>query len=219
MSAKVLTAWVIAMFVATGLATAQLPVELLGGHKKASIDILFFRFFKNNQNANTNWLFFSRTRSTVDYKITTNTYLPAFGLTEAVSYNHPLLKGFAPVAVGQVFNSGVFARAGIQYALVKKNLTIFTWVVCELSRVRSIDYFLLARYTPVINARWQLFTQVESGTTFPAAARKNWSFTQRLRLGLQRNTYQFGLGADFSQAGKTTFTNSVNMGGFLRHEF
>lgn len=198
---------------------AQIPMEIFSGHEKTTVDIMFFKYFKNNHAENTRWLFFNRNRASIDYRMTKTTFLPQFGFTEAISYNHEKLKGFAPVFVGQVLSWGVYPKAGIQYAHISKNMTIFTWLVCETLEKPDFDYFLLFRYTPKITEKVNLFTQAESVNTFPTVSTDNFSFTQRLRLGIQLKTYQFGAGADFNQTDNNTFTKIYNIGGFIRHEF
>ncbi len=200
-------------------AEAQIPVEIFLSHKRSTVDIMFFKFFKNREGKNTRWLFFNRNRASIDYRMTQTQYLPQFGFTESISYNHKKLKGFAPVMVGQVLSWGVYPKAGIQYALVRKNLTVFTWLVSELLEEPDLDYFLLFRYTPRLTEKTNLFTQVESVNAFPTVSSQNFSFTQRFRLGLQFNSYQLGAGADFNQTGNTTFVKTYNLGVFIRHEF
>lgn len=205
-------------------AKAQIPVEIFAGHEKTTFDIMFFKFFKDKQGVNSRWLFFNRNRASVDYRMTSATYLPQFGFTEAISYNHEKLKSFAPVFVTQLLNRGVFPKVGIQYAHISKNMTIFSWLVCETLEKPDLDFFLLFRYTPKLTENVNLFTQVESVNAFPTVSTENLSFTQRIRLGIQLKTYQFGTGADFNQSGfnqsgNTAFTKIYNIGGFIRHEF
>lgn len=211
------------LFFNTETGAAQIPVEVFGGHERSTIDIMFFKFFRNSQKSieprNNRWLFFNRTRASIDYRITETQYLPQFGFTEAISYNHERLKGFAPVIVVQVLSWGVYPKAGIQYARITKNTTVFTWLVSETLDDPALDYFLLLRYTPKITEKVLLFTQAESVNTLPTARGAHYSFTQRFRLGLQLNSYQFGVGADFSQTGRKSFTAFNNTGLFLRHEF
>jgi len=210
---------VIILLVFCSTANAQIPVEIFGGHEKTTVDIMFFKYFKNKQGENSRWLFFNRNRASIDYRMTKTTFLPQFGFTEAISYNHEKLKGFAPVLVGQVLSWGVFPKAGIQYAHIRKNMTVFTWLVCETLEKPYLDYFLLFRYTPKLSEKINLFTQVESVNAFPTVSTDNYSFTQRLRLGLSIKSYQFGAGADFNQTGNSTFAKTYNVGGFIRHEF
>jgi hypothetical protein len=197
----------------------QIPVEVFTGHQKTTVDIMFFNYFKNKQGENSRFLFFNRNRASVDYEQTTSTHLPQFGFTEAISYNDPKLKGLAPVAVVQLLNSGVYTKAGIQYVLIRKALTIFSWVVIETDTEPNVDLFLLVRYTPAINDRLKLFTQLESVNALPTEDNGTHNFIQRLRLGLKMKAWQAGIGSDFSQSGNSTFTKSNNIGIFLRYEF
>lgn len=199
--------------------SAQIPVEIFGGDKKASFDLMFFKFFKNKQSQNSKFLFFSRERAVIDYQQTATSNLPQFGFTEAVSYNHPALKGFAPVMVGQVLNRGTFAKTGVQYAHISKTLTVFGWSVVELDKKPDVDVFLLLRFTPKLSEKWHLYSQIEFINTLPTDKTAYFNFTQRLRLGVKKADWQFGLGGDFSAVGRGDFSNTSNMGIFLRHEF
>jgi len=200
-------------------AKAQIPVEVFGGHERATVDIMFFKYFKDRQDERTRWLFFNRNRAVIDYKMTGTEYLPRFGFTEAISYNHEKLRGVAPVLVGQLSNSGVYPKAGIQYARINKKMTLFTWLVCEILEEPDLDYFLLFRYTPKLSEKINLFTQVESVNVFPSAGGGIYNFTQRFRLGIQLKNCQFGAGADFNQVGNNIFTKTCNAGAFIRYEF
>lgn len=212
--------WVgVALFFSKNGATAQIPVEVFGGDKKASFDLMFFKFFKNKEGKNGKFLFFSRERAVVDYKQTATANLPQFGFTEAISYNHPALKGIAPVLVGQVLNRGTFAKTGVQYAHVSKTLTVFGWSVIGLKKKPDVDLFLLLRYTPKLGEKWHLYTQAEFVNAFPTDETALFTFTQRLRLGLKKADWQFGLGGDFTALGRQDFNSSQNTGVFLRHEF
>lgn len=200
-------------------AMAQLPVELFAGHQRSTVDIMFFRFIKKKEGKNSRFLFFNRNRCSVDYKMTPDANLPQFGFTEALSYNHEKLGGWSPVGVVTLLNRGVFPKAGVQYARVKTDFTIFGWVVMETLRRPGIDCFFLARYTPPLTSRLHLFSQVELLNVLPTVQENNYTFTQRFRLGLKRNELQFGAGLDVVHLGRKEFTSTENFGGFLRYEF
>lgn len=210
---------VMATLLFRGVAVAQIPVEVFAGHKKATLDIMFFKFFKNKEGQNSKFLFFNRNRASIDYAMTETSNLPQFGFTEAISCNDKRLKGFAPVVVVSVLNRGVYPKAGFQFAKIKSNYTIFSWLVSETLKEPNIDFFFLGRYTPKLTDKLKLFTQMELVNAFPTDDKNNFSFTQRFRLGLMLKEFQFGLGADFTAVGKTQFTNTQNMGAFLRYEF
>lgn len=200
-------------------AIAQMPVEIFGGHKKSTFDLMFFRYFKNEEGANSRFLFFNRNRVSIDYRQTSTAYLPVFGFTEAVSYNHPAWKGLAPVMVAQVSNKGIFPKAGIQYYYRKNDFTLFTWVVVETLKNPYVDWFLLTRFEPKLTEKLNLFTQLELVNGFPTLSTDNTILIQRLRLGLKVREWQFGLGADFNQTGTTTLVSTDNIGGFFRYVF
>jgi hypothetical protein len=200
-------------------AFTQIPVEVMAGHQKASIDLMFFKYVKQQDNTNSRWLFFSRARATVDYKMTSTTNLPSFGLTEAISYNPKNWKGFAPVAVVQVFNRGVFPKAGFQYAHTTERFTFFSWLVTETMNEPDIDNFLLCRARPRLTPKLDLFSQVELVNSFPTEGSSSFSFIQRIRLGLSRGHTQYGLALDLTQAGRNSWITTSNFGGFLRYVF
>lgn len=213
------TVMLVALLLCGSGAFAQIPVELMVGHQKASIDLMFFKYLKQKDNNNSRWLFFSRARASVDYRITSSTNLPSFGLTEALSYNPRNWKGFAPVAVVQVFNRGVFPKAGIQFAHVVQRFTVFSWVVAETMKEPDIDYFLLCRATPRLGTKLDLFSQVELVNSFPTQETSSFSFMQRIRLGLSGGHTQYGLALDLTQAGRSSWVSTTNFGGFLRYIF
>lgn len=201
-----------------GTVIAQIPVEVFAGSKNATMDLMFFKFFRNSQNESSRFLFFNRNRVNVDYKMTGSENLPQFGFTEALSYNHEKLKGIAPVFVFQVFNSGLYSKAGVQYVHLSEKLTLFTWLVSETVKEPAIDYYILFRYTPEISDNLQLFTQIESLNTFQSTT-GSYHFTQRLRLGLAKDDFQFGLGADLGQRVNESIYFNHNPGIFLRYVF
>lgn len=211
--------YVQAMLLYGSIVHAQIPVECMVGETKTSIDVMFFKYFTHTDGKASHWLFFNRNRAAADYRMTRNTYQPQFGFTEAISYNHPTLKGIAPVMVAQVLNTGVYAKSGVQYTRVRPALTLFTWLVSELKQHPVLDYFLLLRYTPALTIRTRLFTQAEVLNTLPFNGNSPYSFTQRVRLGIQLSRYQFGAALDASQNGRSTWVQQRNVGLFLRHEF
>jgi hypothetical protein len=208
-----------AILLQCSVAVAQIPVEVFGGYKKTTLDIMFFKFIKNKEQQNTNWLFFNRNRASIDYKMTITTDLPVFGFTEAISYNHKKLKGFAPVVVAQISNRGIYPKAGIQFFYRKNDFTFFSWIVSETLKNPNLDLFVLTRYEPKLTEKLHLFTQLELVNAFPTESNGNFNLFQRIRIGLKIKEWQFGIGADFNELGNTTFVNTNNIGGFLRHEF
>ncbi len=204
-----LIAW--AMLLSGGIANAQ-SVELYAGHKRAGVDLLWFKFFENRKDEKTPLLFFSRNRASTDYDNSPT----AFGSTNAVSYNFK--SGLGLVAVGSFVNAGFTPKAGLQLVKIKGDFLFFGWLVADLKKQGNVDLFGLFRYQPRLSGQWRLFSQVE---LFPVYNPENefWNITQRLRLGAKYHGWAAGFMADFNQSGSADFSSTHNIGGFLRHDF
>jgi hypothetical protein len=203
----------------SSIVTAQIPVEVLFGHKKSTLDVLFFRNIKTKEGKPSPFLFFNRNRVSIDYRQTHTSYLPQFGNTNAMSFNLPKLKGIAPVAVLQISGTGVFPKAGLQYFHRQHDFMVFTWLVGELLSQPNIDWFLLTRYEPKISKKIHLFSQLELFNALPTVETKPYSLFQRMRLGIKINSFSFGGAADFGAIGRNTKVKTRNFGSFVRYDF
>lgn len=197
----------------TFMVTAQsLPVEMMTGHNRTGIDVLWFRKFNPDKNKYSPWLFFYRSRGSSDYHNKTS-----FGVTNAISYNFKSSIGL--VLATQFLQNGFVAKTGVQYAKMFKNGSFFSWLVAgnNTSNNFSADWFILTRWTPKLNEIWKWFTQVEFLSSLDEEQIKN--LTQRFRFGIGRDRWQFGLAADFNETGNKTLITINNIGTFLRREF
>jgi hypothetical protein len=193
------------------VASAQMA-EVYAGHKRAGVDIMWFKYFKDKKGQPSPWLFFSRNRASTNYS-----NQPAWGSTNAVSYN--LRSGAGLVAVGAFSANGFTPKAGVQFVKAWKEWFFFGWSVMDLQSNANADLFGLLRYTPVLGPKWQLFLQVETLNVLPTNSKEGYSLVQRYRAGRKQGDWQYGLMADAAQNGRTTWTVSENFGVFLRHEF
>jgi hypothetical protein len=212
--------WVFVIFIISHFtAKAQIPAEIFVGEKRATIDIMFFKYFKNSKEENSRWLFFHRNRASVDMRSQLNRQNVLFGFTEALSYNHPSLKGLAPVAVLSILNGGITPKAGLQYVQLRPSFTLFSWAVASLESETVLDYFLLLRFTPGISAKTKAFLQFESVNAWATANTSPNAFTLRSRIGLKHYYFQWGVGLDQSWNGKNDYVSTTNPGIFVRYEF
>ena len=194
-----------------GNSHGQLPVELLAGNDRTTADMLWFRPFTDSAGKASRFLFFNRSRASVNYSNQT-----AFGTTLAVSYN--LRSGIGFVFAGQFLNQGFYPKAGVQFFTRSAHAMLFTWVTAELLQESRVDWFLLSRWEPPLSHTLNLFAQLELLSVLDPHG--TWSFTQRIRLGLGFPLrWQAGAGFDLGQVGKETFTTSSNVGVFIRKEF
>jgi hypothetical protein len=188
----------------------QIPVEVFGGNDRATVDVMLFRSFDAAPGGGSPFLFFNRNRASVNYHNAT-----AFGSTNAVSYNWA--NGMGAVVVAQIFSNGFFPKGGLQYYTRQADIVIFTWLVTELLSEPAIDWFVLARFEPVLGDDLKLFTQLELLNTVDTGG--GTAFVQRGRLGVRSGPWQAGVGADFSLQRTSSTTSTQNYGLFLRHEF
>lgn len=198
---------------------AQITAEAFAGKSKSTLDIMFFKFFRNSEGSNSRFLFFNRNRASVDYRYDGVNYLPQFGFTEAISFNHSKLKGFAPVGVVQLLSSSVMLKCGFQFVSIKGNHTFFTWLVHRLGPFPELDFFMLFRYMPSLSKKMKLFSQLESLFTIPYIDRQNSSMVYRARLGSSFSDFQCGLGLDFFALGSQGWNPSIYPGVFFRYQF
>lgn len=192
------------------VAQQNIPFEVFAGHKRTGADVLWFKSPLNQ--ATSPWLFFHRSRASVDYSNQT-----AFGMTNAISYNFK--NGLGVVAATQFQQSGFAAKGGLQYFAAFKNGSVFSWLVVGNNTTHrfSGDWFVLARYTPKLNEKMRWFFQTEFFNTLDNQQHK--SYTQRLRLGIKLKDWQTGLGGDYTQSGIHHLIATQNTGVFIRKEF
>ena len=79
------------------------------------------------------------------------------------------------------------------------------------------SWFSIARYTPDLSQTWGLYTSLELFSNFDKEGHV--ASVQRMRLGLQKQGYQFGLGLNLSGLGKTYAQTDANPGLFVRKQF
>ncbi|MEM9981278.1 MAG: hypothetical protein AAF734_02205, partial [Bacteroidota bacterium] len=127
---------------------------------------------------------------------------------------------------GYMTNDGFvpIAAISLQYFNKKGDLYLNVFPTIELTRETNYEIFGLVVYSPRLSKKLKLFTQATFSTNFNFQ-QHNFSF-QQIRLGLDYNDFQFGIGADTQIP---TFTDPItndlitevnpNIGLFLRKTF
>lgn len=209
---KGIAAILLLLFCFEAIQAQSLPVEIMGGHKRSGVDVLWFRNFSSLKSTASPWLFFHRTRASSNYHGQTS-----FGVRNALSYNFK--KGIGIVVTVQLLQSGVAAKGGIQFVKVFERASLFSWVVAgnNTDHFASADWFVLLRWTPIIKNNWNWFTQLELLSSMDIESNKN--LVQRVRLGLGKKSWQFGLASDQTQTGNTNLIATGNNGFFYERNF
>lgn len=151
--------------------------------------------------------------------MTKTSNLPSFGFTGAISYNLPKLKGFASVSVGQVFSNRTMRKAGVQFARMSENYLLFTLWVVELDQSPDIEWYALARYTPLISGELRFFSQFEFLATLNTENRNILTSSQRIRLGIKKSSLALGLAGDLQAKSQSKYPTASNAGVIVRYEF
>ncbi len=186
--------------------------EYYAGNRRSGVDLLWFRNFRTLSGGATPCLFFSRNRASAD----NSTGTTAWGSTQAVSYNFQNGLGFVAVAA---FDAGGFTpKLGMQWYKRGQNWMIFSWLVADLNKRKSVDFFGMLRYEPVFTTHWKGFFQIELFPVFPTNG-SNPNLTERFRIGAKYTSWGFGLMSDWSQSGSPLQGNPVNSGLFMRYDF
>lgn len=193
--------------------SAQIPNDILIGHKQAQYEFFFFKDLDSAKK----FTVFSMARLAVDYndKNLNNSFIASQFI-----YNFTKNWGISP---GVIYAEKQFdPTISISYTYYNKKgdliLNLFPTVV--INQKPSYQLFGLFFYTPKLNEKLNLFCQL----IFSSGVNENFSehvaSTQQLLLGLEfKKKFQFGPGISLGQIGN--FQNIVytkNIGLFIRKE-
>lgn len=180
-------------------------LELMAGNQRIFVDAQWLKPIDTELQ----WSIFSRTRATVDYDNNTNLFTGTY-------FNYTTKIGLGGSVVGKIGNNGAGVDAGVHIFKNKKNWMLFGLASVGLKSKLEYSWFSIFRFTPKIGANWKLYTSLELFSLFD----KNGSVfnVQRVRLGLDRKGYQFGLASNLSETvNPLVFDN--NFGVFIRKSF
>ena len=175
------------------------------GHEHIFADIQWLKFMDDKMR----WSVFSRTRATVDYSNQSDLFTGAY-------LNYTSKNGLGASFVGKIAGNGGGADAGLHIFKARDNWMLFGLASAGLKNELEYSWFSIFRFTPKISENIRLYSSLE---LFHLFARENHLVSvQRIRLGLDYQKFQFGLGANFTEVGRD-WTSQQNVGGFLRRSF
>ena len=153
---------------------------------------------------------FSRTRARIDYGEDSPDFFSGLYL------NHTFNSGLGLSVLGRINNRAADIDIGPHFYKQTKNLSFFGLLTFSLTDWGVYSWFSILRYRPSLNNMLKLYSSFE---LFIAMDQSNHlASTQRLRLGLDYQTYQFGLALNLTEFGnKFEFVNN-NFGVFVRKE-
>ncbi len=182
-------------------------VEIMPATERFWADV---QFLKPLYGDNYKYTVFSRTRSTIDGDDNINMLSSAY-----FSYSSNI--GLGVSLIGNLSNiNGLGKAIGINYLKSKKVFSLFAIISYEFDDIPRYSFFSIFKYRPKINNKWSGYGSLELFNVINKDA--HLYSGQRIRLGLDYQKLQFGLGTNLGELG-TEFDLVENYGVFLRKEF
>jgi len=203
-----ITSFVLALFfLALGIpfAGAQ-SLEVMPGTERIFADIQWLKPFDVEKK----WTLFSRARATVDYDNNTDLLTGAY-------INYTTKVGLGATLVGRISSRGGGGELGAHYFRATRTFMVYALTSIELAEDPFVAWFSIMRFTPALSEKWRMYSSLELYSNFDRDG--HIASVQRIRLGLSRNQYQFGLALNLSGYGPSYDRTDSNPGIFLRREF
>ena len=188
------------------LSTLGQSLEILPGTERIFTDAQWLEVFDEEKR----WSLFSRSRATVDYQDNTDLFTGAY-------LNYTSKMGLGATLLGRVSSRGAGSDAGSHFFKAGNQWMIYALASIALSSELSYSWFSILRFTPKLSGKWRVYSSLELFSNFEAEGHV--ASVQRIRVGLDRAGFQFGLGLNLSGLGKTYSTTDSNLGVFIRKQF
>lgn len=175
------------------------------GTERLFMDAQYLKFFDTNNRLS----LFSRARATTEYtEQKTDLFTGAY-------LNYTTKSGFGGTVLGRISSMSSGIDAGIHYFKATKTFMFYALPSININDELLYSWFSILRYTPELKADWKLYSSLELFTAFGQVGYL--SSVQRLRLGIDKNGYQFGLAVNLNES---RFSDvDINPGVFFRKQF
>ncbi|MGE3801270.1 MAG: hypothetical protein AB7H80_09635 [Candidatus Kapaibacterium sp.] len=180
--------------------------EFMPGTEQIFIDVQWLNTFDEEKK----WSLFSRTRATTDYDEKTDLFTGAY-------LNYTTASGIGGTVLGRIGSRGAGGDAGIHFFKAKKSILIYALASLDIDLDFAYSWFSIIRYTPEFNDTWRLYSSLELFSNFNADGHV--ASVQRIRAGIDRSGYQFGLALNLSEIGNNYDAVGTNPGLFVRKQF
>lgn len=181
-------------------------VELMPGNQYLFTDVQFLGNFDQGYK----FTLFNRTRVQIDYDDQVDFFSAAY-------LNYTTNFGLGITSIARINNQGSNIDVGIHFLKNTKNISFFGIASFSLTEDNTLSWFSILRYRPVISEQWKFYSSLELFTVLNQSGHA--ASIQRIRIGMDHQTYQFGLATNLLALGnKFDFFNN-NYGVFIRKEF
>ncbi len=184
-------------------------IEIMPGNNFVFTDLQFFKPLDKKFRTT----IFSRTRARLTYDDDEN----GVNFFSGAYLNYTTKTGFGGTLIGRMNNFGSDMDLGIHYYRKIKSFSIYALPSISLSQKNTYSWFSIVKYRPTLNDQWKMYTSVELFSVFNKS--DHVISTQRVRIGLEYRSYQFGLAMNISEFGDDLIVTNDNYGVFIRKEF
>lgn len=179
--------------------------EVMSGTKRLFKDAQYLKFFDTENKVS----LFSRARATAEYNeqktdLFTGAYL-----------NYTTQSGFGGTILGRIASNNSGIDAGIHYFKATNRWMIYALPSINLKNELLYSWFSILRFTPELKKEWRLYSSIELFSAFDQIG--HLSSVQRIRLGVEKNTFQFGLAVNYNHSRYSS--TDLNPGIFFRKQF
>ena len=186
--------------------TYSQSVEIMPGTERIFADIQWLKPLGDDYK----WTIFSRTRATVDYEDENRDFFSGLYL------NYTMKSGFGASLVGRLSSADAGVDIGPHFIKQTKDVTFFALASISLQSELSYSWFSIFRYTPELSEKWKAYSSLELFSAFREEGHA--LSVQRIRLGVDRNGYQFGFAVNFRATGRPYRLRDTNPGIFIRKQ-
>ncbi len=181
-------------------------LELMPGTERIFADVQWLKAFDEDYK----WTLFSRSRATVDYEENTDLFTGAY-------VNYTTRSGFGGTVLGRISSSSAGGDIGAHFFKNSETFTVYALASIAIQSELAYSWFSIMRYTPALNNEWRLYSSLELFSNFNASGHV--ASVQRVRAGLDKQGYQFGLAVNLMGLGSEYSSTDTNPGIFFRKQF
>ena len=178
------------------------------GAKRLFFDVKYIKIFDGHKNLS----LLSRTRANAEYDgqkaadLFTGTYL-----------NYSLKAGFGGTLVGRISSTGSGFDIGVHYFKASSKFFAYILPAVQIKDELLFTYLTFLRYSPMLKKDWKVNSSLELFSAFNNGG--HLKSLQRVRLGVGKKGYSFGLAIDFVEKGKSLEDLDTNPGVFVQRQF
>jgi hypothetical protein len=181
--------------------------ELMAGTKRLFFDFKYIKIIETQPKLSV----LHRTRANAEYDaqpadLFTGTYL-----------NYSIKAGIGPTFVGRISSTGSGFDVGVHYFKATPKFFVYTLPSVQIHEEFFFSWLTFLRFSPALVKDWKLNTSLELFTAFNSE--RHLKSLQRVRLGVGKKGFTFGLAMDFVERGDRLEDLDTNPGMFVQKQF